>query len=189
MNGQNSILVATAIYKLACLGAGLLMTWMGFKLFLTRYEWESSETKFSWKGFGLSIQKTAPGIFFAIFGTVIICFTVWKGFETKLSPSDFEGKEAAAPTKLPQQLELPSFSEFAESLRTLNNNIPVDMKTQVYGNLFDQAAISPTPDQFPDMNSAKVGQNIATLTQAYCRFPDKQRKLSELINQLLKKYP
>jgi hypothetical protein len=81
------VVVATCVYKIACLFVGLAMAFMGYKLFLTRYQWDTSDAKISLKDFGLSIKKTAPGTFFVLFGTAIICFTVWKGIQSDLSPT------------------------------------------------------------------------------------------------------
>jgi len=79
MSVETAIVVSALVYKLASLAAGSLMAYMGYKLFLTRYEWDTSETTFSWKALALSIKKTAPGTFFAVFGTAIILVTVSTG--------------------------------------------------------------------------------------------------------------
>ena len=79
MSVETAVVVSALVYKLAALAAGSLMAYMGYKLFLTRYEWDTSETTFSWKALALSIKKTAPGTFFAVFGIAIILVTISTG--------------------------------------------------------------------------------------------------------------
>lgn len=66
-------------FKIVSLLVGLGMCWMGFRLFMTRYEWDASETQLDWKHVGLSlalnIKKTAPGTFFVLFGAIVILTT------------------------------------------------------------------------------------------------------------------
>jgi hypothetical protein len=80
--------------------------------------------------------------------------------------------------------DLPSFKEFATDLIAADRRIPADKKEPIYTAIFDQAGIRPTPDQFPGLNKEAVGPNAATLSQAYQRFPEKQRELSNLVEQL-----
>jgi hypothetical protein len=107
---------------------------------------------------------------------------------TALDSNKFSEEQGRAQHKPTPSPGLPSFSEFAAELRALDNNIPNEKKKEVYGRIFNQAAISPTPDQFPGLNENAVGANIATLSQAYQHFQDKQRKLNELVKQLTKEY-
>lgn len=70
-----------AIYKIASLTVGLAISYMGYRLFLEDktvpvgdLDAKSGQTR-------LLLKKSAPGTFFALFGTVVISITILKGFE------------------------------------------------------------------------------------------------------------
>jgi hypothetical protein len=93
------------------------------------------------------------------------------------------GKEQARHKQSPSA-DLPSFKQFATDLTAVDERIPEDKKAPIYTAIFDQAGIRPTPDRFPGLNPQALGPNAATLSQAYRKFPEKQRELSKLLEKL-----
>lgn len=67
--------ITAGLFKIASLIVGLAMCYMGYKLFLTRYQWEATESVFHWKDFAINIKKTAPGTFFVLFGCAVLVET------------------------------------------------------------------------------------------------------------------
>lgn len=82
MNTQTATVLLYGLYKLACIGVGLGIANMGYRLFLVQplRPHETGEAKISFKSIVLMIKKTGPGGFFALFGTAIVVATVWQGF-------------------------------------------------------------------------------------------------------------
>lgn len=78
---QAAAIIGLILYKLTCLFVGLAICFMGYRLFLADVKTGSSDASFSWKGAAFSLQRGAPGTFFALFGAVVIAVTVWKGFQ------------------------------------------------------------------------------------------------------------
>ena len=71
-------------YKLACLLAGLACVYMGYRLFLEGVL--SAASLEAAKGnASLSLQNAAPGIFFALFGSFVMGFTVFRGLHFEAS--------------------------------------------------------------------------------------------------------
>jgi hypothetical protein len=75
------------IYKVATLLVGLAFTFMGYKLFIRGIFTEAGELRANWENRSLMMKRAAPGTFFALFGTVIVCVSLWRG----LSFSNGEG--------------------------------------------------------------------------------------------------
>jgi len=76
-----ALIVATTIYKLACLGIGGLCCAMGYQLF-SRGIWGSAgdfESKF--KDLKIVLRGAAPGSFFALLGAAIVVATVSQGMK------------------------------------------------------------------------------------------------------------
>jgi hypothetical protein len=67
--------LAAALFKGTSLMVGLAVCYMGYKLFMSRYHWDTTESVFSWKDIAVNIKKTAPGTFFALFGAAMIITT------------------------------------------------------------------------------------------------------------------
>ena len=79
------------IYKLATLLVGSLSIYMGYRLFLADKMAPAGDLAVSARHYALSLKGGAPGIFFSLFGTVLICFSVVKGLnygDLTLNPLD-----------------------------------------------------------------------------------------------------
>ena len=85
MNANITIILSVTGYKITCLIVGLIISYMGFKLFMAGILGGSSDMNLDFKGYKLFIKKTAPGTFFALFGTAVIGFTIYKGLELESS--------------------------------------------------------------------------------------------------------
>lgn len=77
----NSFIVASAIYKLSCLGVGLLFGYMGYRLFLARIWGKSGDLRAEFSNSIIVLKEAAPGTFFALFGAFVISFTIFSGFD------------------------------------------------------------------------------------------------------------
>ena len=71
------------IYKLMTLIVGFGFVYLGYRLFMADKTSASGDMQASADKYSLSIQGGAPGIFFSLFGTVLICISVFKGVEFK----------------------------------------------------------------------------------------------------------
>ncbi|SPH24323.1 hypothetical protein DEA8626_03374 [Defluviimonas aquaemixtae] len=80
---------AVACYKLVSLLTGLGFAYMGYRLFIAGIEKPAATLEASSGAHALKLSRTAPGTFFALFGTAVVCVTLYQGFDIKL-PSDAE---------------------------------------------------------------------------------------------------
>lgn len=71
------------LYKIICLVTGIIIIFLGYKLFLKGIFNESGELEGNWKDLKLVVKKAAPGTYFVLFGSLIIAMTVFKGFENE----------------------------------------------------------------------------------------------------------
>ncbi|MBX7259946.1 MAG: hypothetical protein K1Y02_26565, partial [Candidatus Hydrogenedentes bacterium] len=77
------------LYKIVIVGVGLGFAYMGYKLFLADKTKPAGDLEARTGKYALSLRGGAPGIFFSLFGTVLICFSIFKGIEYKSSsPND-----------------------------------------------------------------------------------------------------
>jgi hypothetical protein len=98
INPQAAIVIGVILYKLTCLIVGLAICFMGYRLFLADVKTGLSDASVSWKGAAFSLQRAAPGTFFALFGAVVISVTVWKGFT-----ADATSEQGTPITQAPQK--------------------------------------------------------------------------------------
>lgn len=70
---------STLIYKVVCLASGLVFGFLGYKLFVQGIFAGAGDLDASFKNNKLILKKAAPGTFFALFGAIVISFTVGIG--------------------------------------------------------------------------------------------------------------
>jgi hypothetical protein len=68
-------------YKTIVLIIGFIIIFLGYKLFKKGFVVDSGSLVFNYAGNKISIEKAAAGIFFSVFGTCIILFSVFKGID------------------------------------------------------------------------------------------------------------
>jgi len=89
MNESHIVILSLTLYKVVAILAGLAFTFMGYKLFIHGIFTEAGELQTNWENRSLVLKKAAPGTFFALFGTVIVCVSLWRGLT--LEPSKEQG--------------------------------------------------------------------------------------------------
>src|SRR4051812_33692718 len=70
-------------YKITCLLVGLVIIYLGYKLFVKGVFVEGGDFEFMSKNTKLILKKALPGTYFVVLGTVIICFTIFKGLSSE----------------------------------------------------------------------------------------------------------
>jgi len=99
-------------YKITCLVIGLIIIFLGFRLFMRGIFNESGDVEGGWKDLKIIVRKAAPGTYFVIFGSLLIGLTVYKGLSTE---------ETTAPLNSPGFTNAP-----APALNTLNEPLIID---------------------------------------------------------------
>lgn len=110
METETQIIIALTSYKIISLLVGILFGYMGFKLFMAGVWGKAGDIEAQFKDNKLIVKKAAPGTFFALFGAIVICFTIIEGLELKDHGSTsshekvieiIEEENHALPNKLP----------------------------------------------------------------------------------------
>jgi hypothetical protein len=83
--GNSLMLFSLTIYKVITIFAGLAFAFMGYKLFIHGIFMEAGELHTNWENRSLVLRKAAPGTFFALFGTLVVCTSLWRGLTFKPS--------------------------------------------------------------------------------------------------------
>jgi hypothetical protein len=76
-----AVMVGTIIYKLTSLLIGFGLVYLGYKLFLAGIFEGGGDLNATFSDNKLTLKKASPGIFFALFGTIVIAMALWKGQE------------------------------------------------------------------------------------------------------------
>ena len=79
MSEANSLMLYMTIYKSTASLVGLGFAYMGYRLFVQGIFTEAGELTTNWEDRSLVLRKAAPGTFFALFGTVVVCLSIWRG--------------------------------------------------------------------------------------------------------------
>lgn len=85
MSADHTLMVSLTIYKVVTIFAGLAFAFMGYKLFIHGIFKDAGELRTNWENRKLVLRKAAPGTFFALFGTLIVCTSLWRGLALESS--------------------------------------------------------------------------------------------------------
>jgi hypothetical protein len=66
------------VFRTIALLIGALLLFLGYKLFKIGYFERAGELQAVWGARRFILKQVAPGIFFALFGTIILCVGIWK---------------------------------------------------------------------------------------------------------------
>lgn len=97
MDTSSHVLWAFTLYKALSLLVGLLVVFMGYKLFIKGIYRDAGELQAEWNQNKLLLKKAAPGTFFSLFGAIIICFAVFKGLNYQQGQTKFDNSTKAPP--------------------------------------------------------------------------------------------
>lgn len=86
MSQDFSVYIALIAYKIFVLIAGVALSYMGFRLFAINRISPAGGLEASAGAYKLKLNRAAPGIFFTLFGAVIICFSIFKGVHYSREP-------------------------------------------------------------------------------------------------------
>lgn len=74
-----AIYLTLLIYKLAALGAGLVLCVLGYRLFVKGIWGAAGDIDVRFKDRAIVVRSAAPGSFFAVLGAAVIVATIWQG--------------------------------------------------------------------------------------------------------------
>ncbi len=115
MEIQTQIILSVTLYKTLSLLIGLAFSYMGFRIFMAGIWGDAGNLETKFENTKLVVKNAAPGTFFALFGALIVSFTIFKGmaydsiqFEPKkndnsstLSKLEFPKAQKELPDELP----------------------------------------------------------------------------------------
>lgn len=108
MDNNTTIVISTTVYKLCSLLVGVFLAYMGFKLFMSGIWGNAGDLDSKFGNFKIVLKHAAPGTFFALFGTVVIGLTIFKGLNFESSQTTTPGNQyISAVSKLPNLPNLP----------------------------------------------------------------------------------
>jgi hypothetical protein len=95
---QEAILIFA--FKVISLLCGVFTIYLGYKLFVKGIFNEAGDLKATWSDKGLLVKKAAPGTFFALFGAIVIFFSIYKGldFHSSVHPGRLNEKTLIQPS-------------------------------------------------------------------------------------------
>lgn len=100
---QTIIFGMLVIYKIVSLLVGLSFAYMGYRLFMADKTKNAGSLDASSGEHKISLKNAAPGIFFSLFGTVLIVFSVLKGISYSHETPHQEAASTAANRIIPDK--------------------------------------------------------------------------------------
>lgn len=73
--------ISVLLYKLGLIYAGVLLVYLGYKLFINGIYGPAGELIADWNEYKIVLKRAAPGTFFVIFGTVFMLSSVFSKVE------------------------------------------------------------------------------------------------------------
>ena len=119
--------LALLVYKVAVLLAGFGVTWFGYRLFVQGILSASGDRDARFAKNRLVLKQAAPGIFYALFGTVVISLAIYRGLDVEAQRPRTTRAERNTALELKMRLsELPNLSvddrkKYEELLTKMSN--------------------------------------------------------------------
>ncbi len=82
-----SIAIAAIFYRIVTVLSGFAFAYLGFRLFCLGISSKAGELKATFGENGLILRQVAPGIYFALFGTVIVGISIYRGVDISTEAS------------------------------------------------------------------------------------------------------
>ena len=73
--------VAVTVYKLCSLVTGVILSYLGYRLFMAGIWGNAGDAEGSFGDNKIIIRKAAPGTFFVLMGALVIGLTIFKGLD------------------------------------------------------------------------------------------------------------
>ncbi len=89
------IIISLETYRIITILVGLVVVYLGYKLFLKSVYAAAGDFTVEWKGLKILLTKGAPGTFFALFGVIIIVVSLWRGISVFEIRRDIYGDVSA----------------------------------------------------------------------------------------------
>lgn len=83
MTEEAYLFLIAIVYRTCILLVGLIFAYMGYRLFLADKTASAGDFEASKGTYAMSLKGGAPGVFFCLFGTILICVSILKGTEYK----------------------------------------------------------------------------------------------------------
>ena len=87
MEIQSQVIVALTLYKVLSLGTGSGFSYMGYRLFMEGVRGNAGTITGSSGNKNFAVRNAAPGTFFALFGALIVGFTIYNRLEFEIPPA------------------------------------------------------------------------------------------------------
>lgn len=87
MTTETQVILALAAYKIASLAAGVILAYMGYKLFMAGVTGNAGSLAGGDGTKHFELKNAAPGTFFALFGAVVVCFTIFTKLDLETKPT------------------------------------------------------------------------------------------------------
>ncbi len=110
MNEFMQVLSALVLYRIVTIVVGLLLAYLGYRLFVLGVYEKAGDLKAVWGSHLLTLRQAAPGTFSALFGTVVISIALVRGInidQIRQISSGTEQSSAAPPANDPGSVSLP----------------------------------------------------------------------------------
>jgi hypothetical protein len=104
MDISSKLILALWSYKLASLAAGLSSLFMGYKLFMSGVWGNAGSLDAKIESNAITLKHAAPGTFFVVLGSIIVCTTLIKGLEIEATLENinkFQTVDNASSSMLP----------------------------------------------------------------------------------------
>jgi hypothetical protein len=88
MDPTSLLIVGRAAERLLIVAFAGLSLWMGWQLFLRLNVEPNQQAELSYKDFLIRLQRVGPGVFFALFGVVVLSVSVASPFEAETRPGN-----------------------------------------------------------------------------------------------------
>lgn len=84
---DTSILICVFVYRIITVICGLAFAFLGFRLFYLGISEKAGELEATFGDKGLILRQFAPGIYFALFGTIIVGISLYRGVDILIENS------------------------------------------------------------------------------------------------------
>ena len=88
-----NVLIVTALYRTICTLTGLVLAYLGYRLFMNNINGNAGDVNAHFKSIRIVLRRTTPGTFFVLFGTVVISITAYRALDVEYKFIETDGEE------------------------------------------------------------------------------------------------
>jgi hypothetical protein len=177
-------IIIVSILRVTMVIAGVVFAFMGYKLFVKGIYDSTSDIHAVWADKRLAITKAGPGIFFALFGVVVVAIGIWRDTGLDVNKHSYESSNDKSKTSINLQSNYITVSELLAKSKISPDKLPTNWLAIIYNIYINARHAGFSSDEISAMFNDVVKPAIDVDRESVEKEP---KKLNDIRTEMFKK--